>query len=115
MSLEDGRLQALQAVYPTARVAKDGPYELVHIPDLCVQVGSEEIRVEALLCPQGHHGYETRLFLSQCFNYPSVRAKTANWKTESFLGRQWHTWSWQGVSASQPLLSMLAGHLRAFR
>ncbi len=116
MSLEDGRLQALQAVYPSALTVRDGPYELIHFPKLAIQVGGEELKLEALLCPQAHKGYVTRLFLSQSLrSFPSVRAKTANWTSEPFLGRQWHTWSWQGVSADQPLLSMLAAHLRALQ
>ena len=45
--------------------------------------------LDALLCPQQHSGYVTRLFLSA-----PIPGKGNNWSTHTILSRAWHTWSW---------------------
>lgn len=66
--------------------------------------------IDALLCPQQHSGYATRLFLSA-----QIPGKGNNWSTHVILGRAWHTWSWNHVPANQRLAEILAQHLRALK
>lgn len=95
---------------------RDGIYDLVFIPDLTIQVGDTEYKMDALLCPQNHAGYTSRLFLTRPITErPTINGQPANWSVCSFAGRSWHSWSWQGVSPDQPLLAMLANHLKALR
>jgi hypothetical protein len=68
------------------------------------------IQLPALLCIQEHSGYSTRLFLPQ-----AVPGRGANWSTHFILGRNWYSWSWQGVPASLRPAEMLAAHLRPLR
>lgn len=116
MSTDADSLRPLQTVYPAAAPVVDGVYQFVFIPDLPVQVGDAIHRMDALLCPQEHPGYSTRLFLGQSIvGRDQIKGKPANWTQHSILGRLWHTWSWQGVAANQPLLQILAAHLAALR
>lgn len=64
----------------------------------------------ALLCPQEHTGYSTRLFLPQ-----PVPGRGANWTMHYIMGRNWYCWSWQGVPASLRPAEILAAHLRPLR
>ena len=67
-------------------------------------------RMDALLCLNyGNASYPTRLYL------PHTLGLNLNWHESAYLfARQWHSWSWSGIHANQPLLAILAGHLRAF-
>jgi hypothetical protein len=64
---------------------------------------------DALLCPVPHSGYVTRLFLSE-----PVPARGSNWNQFHILGKSWHTPSFKDVSNSQPLVEILAAHLRGY-
>lgn len=69
--------------------------------------------MDALLCPGTHSGYHTRLFLAE--NLAGLAPTTQNWGAFVILGGTWYACSHQGVSAEQPLIQILAGHLRALR
>jgi hypothetical protein len=66
--------------------------------------------LDALLCPQQHGGYASRLFLSV-----PIPERRTNWTTHTILSRTWHTWSWKDVSADQRLAEILAQHIAALR
>ena len=72
--------------------------------------GCSPAATTALLCPQERDGYQTRLFLAK-----PVSGRGANWTVHRVLDRNWHTWSWQGISANQRLAQILRGHLRGLK
>jgi hypothetical protein len=67
-------------------------------------------KMDALLCLNyTNPTYPTRLYL------PNSLGLGLNWHESAYLfARQWHSWSWSGVRANQPLIAILAEHLRAF-
>jgi len=110
------QLCTLTNVCPGARLMTECGQEFVFLPDLSVTVGKAAMKLDALLCPSGHSGYATRLFLSEPItDRPTIRGQAANWSTHVVLGRTWHTWSWRDVSPGLPLLQILLGHLAALR
>ena len=116
MTIDSSQFEALREVYPSASIMHDGAYSFVFVPDLRIEVGNGVRSMDALLCPELHSGYTTRLFLAQPIaERPTINGQPANWTQHPILGRLWHSWSWQGVAAEQPLWSMLASHLAALR
>ena len=110
MTIAAEQLEALNGLCEAAQVLREGAQEVVYLAKLKVRVGGAHYVVDAILWPAQHAGYTTRLFLSQPFP-----AKAANWTVHQILGRSWHSWSWQGVPASLPLLQMLLCHLDALK
>jgi len=104
------QLEALGAVCARAQVMNDAGIEFVYLEKLKVRSDEQALEIDALLRPGEYAGYTTRLFLSQ-----PVPTKANNWSIHQFLGRAWHTWSWQGVPADLPLIQMLMCHLDALR
>lgn len=93
---------------PHAREMQEGGVCYILLPALKHPLGQGEI--DALLCPQQHSGYATRLFLSA-----PISGRGNNWSVHNILGCAWHTWSWNHVSPNQRLAEILAQHLRALR
>ena len=110
MRVPPEQLAGIQASHLGAELLSDGSDEFIFLPRLPIQVGDERIELDALLCPRQHGGYDTRLFLAA-----PIPQRQRNWAAHNILGRTWHTWSWQGVSASLPLPQMLLAHLKALR
>lgn len=71
----------------------------------------EQMQMDALLCLNYHNtSYPTKLYL------PTNLGLGLNWNESAYiLARPWHSWSWSGVPANQPLLAILANHLGAFQ
>ena len=103
-------LAPLETVCGSAQAMTEAGTDVVVLGQLKVRSDGAAHVVDAVLCPTAHSGYQTRLFLSQPF--PN---KATNWTVHQLLGRQWHTWSWQGVPANLSLLEMLMCHLDALR
>lgn len=103
-------LESLLASFPDAKVMPEGGIEYLYLPKLTFPSGASALKMDALLCPQRHGGYLTRLFLER-----PVPGKGANWTTHYILGKAWHTWSWNNVAAESPVLEILGSHLRALR
>lgn len=101
-------LEELRFICPGAREMSEGGRDYIFLPDLKLP-GSGKI-LDALLCPQPHSGYTTRLFLSEV-----IPSKGQNWRPHTILSRVWHTWSWNNVPADQRAAEILAQHLRALR
>jgi len=102
------QLEELRRLCPGAQELPQGGTEYIFLPALKHPCAPGTL--DALLCPQQHSGYPTRLFLSA-----PITGKGANWSTHTILGRTWHTWSWNHVSSDQRLAEILAQHLRALR
>jgi hypothetical protein len=110
MSVDPSQLADLQGVCREARIETDGQYTLVYLAELRFRAGSETVVMDALLCPQEHSSYTTRLFLDR-----TVPTRGGQWTAHPFLGKQWQACSWQNVPKDQPLLQILLQHLAAFK
>lgn len=104
------QLQELADLCGEVRELSEGGRAYIHIPRLKLPSGCSPSETEALLCLQEHSGYATRLFLSH-----PVPGRGANWSVHYILGRPWHSWSWNNVSAQMRPAAILAEHLRALR
>lgn len=86
---------------------REGGKRYVLLERVTLPTGCSPVATEALLCPEERDGYQTRLFLAE-----PVNGRADNWTVHRVLDRNWHTWSWQGISANQRLAQILRGHLR---
>lgn len=102
------RLEAIQALCPGAQELSEAGIVYVYLPGL--KLPCCEAPVDALLCPQQHGGYSTRLFLERPF-----AQKGQNWTVHHILGRPWHTMSYNGVSVQLPWIEILANHLGSLK
>lgn len=103
-------LATLRAICDSPKVMSEGGTSYLFLPGIKVTTGGSIRVLDGLLCPGQHGGYVTRLFLSQ-----PITERGANWTQWQILGRTWHTWSWNNVPASLPLIQMILEHLRALR
>jgi hypothetical protein len=111
----DTRLNSLSGMIPDAEIKTDGGREYVYLPQLSFHVGTTAKEMDALLCLTPEGSYLTRLFLADAIpERPNVHG--ASWiPPRMILGRTWHTWSWQDVPASLPLIQVVLAHLKALR
>lgn len=103
-------LGEIRALSPEAREMTEAGLAYLHLPGLKLPAGCDPQVADALLCIQSRDGYATRLFLS-C----RILNRGQNWNSHRILDREWHTWSWNGVSADLRPIEILLGHLRALR
>lgn len=103
-------LQELAELCGEVRELSESGKVYIYLPRLKLPKGCAPNEVEGLLCTQEHSGYATRLFLSQ-----PVAGRGANWSMHRIADRNWHTWSWNNVSAQMRPAAILAEHLRALR
>jgi hypothetical protein len=101
-------MEDLRLMCPSAQEMPEGGVEYIFLPGLKHPCAPGTL--DALLCPQQHSGYATRLFLSV-----PIPQRRSNWTTHVILSRTWHTWSWKDVQSNQRLAEILAQHLRALR
>ena len=94
----------------SAHEIREGGQLFVYLQGLRLPHGCGPAEVDALLALHRRDGYESRLYLSQRISH-----KGANWTTACIVDRQWHTWSWQGVSPEQRPIQVLAAHLKALQ
>lgn len=114
--ISDDQLKSLAGICPSAKLVTENNTQFVYLPDLKIMIGDSVKTIHGLLCPSIHSGYSTRLFLSeQIAERPNIGSQPANWTVHLVLGKSWHTWSWQGVSESLPLMQMLLAHIGALR
>lgn len=87
----------------------DGWRKLIYMQGLRFYVAGVEHKMDALLClNHDNASYPTKLYL-----FEKVGTHL-NWNESAYLlGRQWHTFSWSGVSPEQSPFEVLALHLRA--
>lgn len=111
----DSRLDSLLEMFPDAVMKTEGGREYVYLPKLRFKVGNVAKEMDALLCLTAEGAYLTRLFLAESIpERPNVHG--AAWiPPRMIFGRTWHTWSWQNVPASLPLIQVLLDHLKALQ
>lgn len=107
MSSFEAEIRQLEAICPGARQMSEGGIAFAFLPQLKFASRGGTVQMDALLAPQGHSGYETRLFLDQ--QLPDVGAA---WYQQQILGRTWHAISWRYVPPGQAWTQILAQHLR---
>jgi len=109
MRYSEEQLQELKVhLGPGVRELEEGGFVYVYIPGLKMPPGCIPEYTDALLCPQTHSGYPSRLFLKERIQTP----KPVNWNGQVFvLGQQWHAFSYNNV-ANMSLLNMVLNHLR---
>ena len=103
-------LDEFVALCRSAQAIHEGGQLFLYLKGLRLPPDCGPSEVDALLCLHRRDGYESRLYLSE-----RIAQKGSNWTTACILDRQWHTCSWQGVSALQRPVQVLAAHLRAFQ
>lgn len=86
---------------------KDGWRDLIHMEHLRLLVCGEERVIDAVLClNHDNSSYPTKLYLAENLG------AGLNWNEQAYLlGRNWHTYSWSGVTPNQPYADILAAHL----
>ena len=94
MSGFESEIEQLRDICPGAQAMTEGGLAFAFLPKLKFISRGATVELDALLAPQGHSGYETRLFLEQ--QLPVGAA----WYTQQILGRTWHAISWRGSSPS---------------
>jgi len=116
MKATDEELEALKAVSAGAVAMSEGGDHFVYLPGLHLEIGERVRVVDALLGLCRMNGYSTRLFLSERMDERStIGGQPANWTAHMLFGRQWHSWSWQGVPRSQAAIQVLREHLEALK
>ena len=93
------------------RYMGEGNLRYIYMEGLHFLVRGTEKQMDALLCLNyPNPTYPTKLYLTANLGLG------LNWNETAYLfAKQWFTWSWRGVSPSQPPVAILAGHLEAFR
>jgi len=115
MELAEEQLNALLDLCDEVSVLKDGTSVFVHMKNLRYTCGGTPLTMNALLSPQEHSGYATRLFFERKHDFALADGNPPNWQVQVVLGTTWHTWSWKDVPANQELIGIVAGHLKAFK
>ena len=100
-------LRGISDIWPEAQLRADGGNPAIFLPQFHFESGGAAVTMDLLLYPQSHGGYVTRLF------FRSRLSRGPNWKAHFVCGETWWAPSWQSVSANQPWMSILAGHLKA--
>ena len=109
MRYSEEQVEELKAILgPGVRELEESGYVYLYIPGLKMPPGCAPERTDALLCPDLHSGYPSRLFFKERIQTP----KPVNWNGQVFvLGEQWHAFSYNDVK-DMPLLGMVMSHLR---
>jgi hypothetical protein len=105
----EGEIEQLELICPGARLMTEGGLAFAFLPQFKFRSRGAPLQMDALLAPQGHSGYETRLFFDQ--QLPGIGVA---WYQQQILGRTWHAISWRGVSPNQTWTRILAEQLRPF-
>jgi len=109
MRYSEEQLEEVKAhLGPDVRELEESGYVYLYIPGLKMPPGCTPEITDALLCPQLHSGYPSRLFFKERIQTP----KPVNWNGQVFvIGHQWYAFSYNNV-ANMPLLNMVMNHLR---
>lgn len=106
MSDIESEIEQLRDICPGAVAMTEGGLAFAFLPKLKFVSQGVGVELDALLAPQGHSGYETRLFLEQ--QLPIGAA----WYAQQILGRNWYAISWRGIPPGQKWTRILAEQLR---
>jgi hypothetical protein len=85
----------------------EGWRKLIHMEKLRFRVGAKAYVMDAILClNHDNPAYPTKLYLAENVG------GGVNWNESAYLlGRNWPTFSWRDVVATQPFIDILAAHL----
>lgn len=112
MQFPQDQIAELDVICPGAQPFGEGGIPYIFLPQLNLPDGCSPAQVDALLCPTAHHGYKSRLFVSERISSPQAR----NWSTHArIVERTWHAISWNYEETDLRLAQILALQLRAFR
>ena len=98
----------LQAMHREAVLLKEGGHPVALLTSFGFIAGDTAHRMDLLLVPFAHSGYETRLFFAT-----KIDGRGANWNQHRVVERNWWAPSWNHVPASMRWTQMLLAHLRA--
>lgn len=98
----------LQAMHREAVLLKEGGQPVALLPAFGFMAADAPVRMDLLLVPFAHSGYETRLFFER-----QITGRGANWNQHRVIERNWWAPSWNHVPASLRWTQMLLAHLRA--
>ncbi len=109
MRYSDEQIKELAAQLDTeVRQFEEAGDVFLYIPGLKMPPGCTPEKSDALLCPQQHSGYSSRLFFKERIQSP----KAVNWNGQVFaLGYQWYAFSYNNVPVMRPF-DMVINHLR---
>jgi hypothetical protein len=100
---------ALKAMHNGAALLKEGGHPVALLPAFgFTAVGDQVFRMDLLLVPFKHTGYDTRLFFEK-----QIVGRGSNWSQHRLLERNWWAPSWNHVPATLHWTQMLLAHLRA--
>ena len=88
---------------------REGCGVYVYLEKLRFSARGTPMEMDVLLClNHNNSSYPTKLYLAENVGCD------LNWNENPVIfGRQWHTFSWAGVSPDYPIFEVLAMHLRA--
>jgi hypothetical protein len=101
----NAEIEQLEQICPGAQLMREGGLAFAFLPKLKFVSRGTRVALDALLAPQGHSGYDTRLFFEE--QLPNGLP----WYAQQILGRTWHAISWRSVSPHQPWTVILAAQL----
>lgn len=109
MIYPEEQLEELKAQFgPGVREFEEGGHVYLYIPGLKMPPGCTPEITDALLCPQTHSGYTSRLFFKERIQ----TTKQVNWNGQFLiLGVQWYAFSYNYIK-DMPLMNMIMSHLR---
>lgn len=98
----------LKAMHREAVLLKEGGQAVALLPSFGFIAADSAFRMDLLLVPFLHSGYETRLFFER-----KIEGRGANWNQHRVIERNWWAPSWNHVPASLRWTQILLAHLRA--
>lgn len=99
---------ALRAMHGEAVLLKEGGQPVALLPSFGFMAAEIAHRMDLLLVPFSHSGYDTRLFYAH-----KIEGRGENWKLHRVVERNWWAPSWNHVPATLRWTQILLAHLRA--
>lgn len=111
MDFQSDQIEELKKFYSDLKVAEEGGYTYIYIPNLDLPDGCTPTKVNALFCPMLRDGYQSRLFFAEKISCSHNR----NWNGQArILDQTWYAISWN-INNNQRLIQLIRSHLDAFR
>ncbi|MDR6661276.1 hypothetical protein J2W51_003862 [Tardiphaga robiniae] len=98
----------LLAMHRDAVLLKEGGQHVALLPSFGFMAGDTPYRMDLLVVPFAHSGYDTRLFFET-----KIEGRGANWNPHRVAERNWWAPSWNHVPATLRWTQILLAHLRA--
>jgi hypothetical protein len=98
----------MKMLHADAVLLQEGGHPVVLLKGFSFVAGTRSEKMDLLLYPSSHSGYDSRLF----FERQTAGAKKP-WTQHRVLERNWWAQSWEKVKPQLPWTAMLCEHLRA--